>query len=161
MEINEDIRNIRKNKNLTQKEAADLCGVPLRTYQDYENIEKKKTSLKYEYIMQKLKEYDRYTKEHGVFEIEDIKEITNPIFSKFNINFAILIGDYSFSTPSSASSIDFVIGKDELSPSKLEELENELKNTLFKKIVLINYKTLSKDQDLLLKTLSKGVRIHE
>ncbi len=161
MEINEDIRNIRKNKNLTQKEAADLCGVPLRTYQDYENLEKKKTSLKYEYIMQKLKEYDRYTKEHGIYELEDIKEMSEPIFSKFNINFAILIGDYSFGTASSTSSLDFVIGKNELIPSKLEELESELKNTLYKNIVLINYEKLLNDKELLSKTLSKGVRIYE
>ena len=161
MEIDEDIRNIRKNKNLTQKEAADLCGVPLRTYQDYENIEKKKTSLKYEYIMQKLKEYDQYTKEHGVYEIEDIKEITNPIFSKFNINFAILIGDYSFGNPTSSSSIDFVIRIKEISSSNLNELKNELKNTLYKNIVLINYEKLLNDEELLLKTLSKGVRIYE
>lgn len=161
MEINEDIRNIRKNKNLTQKEAADLCGVPLRTYQDYENLEKKKTSLKYEYIMQKLKEYDRYTKEHGVYEISDIKDLVAPIFSKFNINFAILVGNYSFGVPSSTSSIDFIIGENELDSSKLNDLENELKNTLYKNIILIDYIKLLENKDLLLKTLSKGVRIYE
>ena len=161
MEINEDIKDIRKNKNLTQKEAADLCGIPLRTYQDYENLEKKKVSLKYEYIMQKLKEYDRYTKEHGIYEIEEIKEMVEPILSKYNIAFAILVGDYTFGEPTSASSIDLVIGKNIIIPSDLKELENELKNTLYKNIVLINYEKLLNDEELLLKTLSKGVRIYE
>lgn len=161
MEINEDIKDIRKNKNLTQKEAADLCGIPLRTYQDYENLEKKKVSLKYEYIMQKLKEYDRYTKEHGIYEIEEIKEMVEPIFSKYNIHFAILIGDYTFGEAASTSSIDFVIGKNIIIPSILKELENELKNTLYKNIVLINYEKLLNNEQLLLKALSKGVRIYE
>ena len=161
MENDEDIRNIRKNKNLTQKEAANLCGIPLRTYQDYENLEKKKVSVKYEYIMQKLKEYDRYTKEHGVYEIEEIKEMVEPIFLKFNIDFAILIGDYTFGNPTSSSSIDFVIRTKEISSNNLNELENELENILYKNIVLINYEKLLNDEELLLKTLSRGIRIYE
>ncbi len=161
MENNEDIKNIRKKKNLTQKEAADLCGVPLRTYQDYENLEKKKDSLKYDAIMQKLKEYDRFTKIHGIYEIDQIKEISKSIFIKFKINFVILVGDYTFGVPSSSSSIAFIIGMNDFNTSKLKELNEELKNTLYKEITIINYESLLKDKELLSQTLSKGVRIYE
>lgn len=161
MENNEDIKNIRKKKNLTQKEAADLCGIPLRTYQDYENLEKKKDSLKYDAIMQKLKEYDRFTKIHGIYEIYQIKEISKSIFIKFNIDFVILVGDYTFGVPSSSSSIDFIIGMNDFNTSKLKELNEELKNTLYKEITIINYESLLKDKELLSQTLSKGVRIYE
>ncbi len=161
MENNEDIKNIRKKKNLTQKEAADLCGIPLRTYQDYENLEKKKDSLKYDAIMQKLKEYDRFTKIHGIYEIYQIKEISKSIFIKFNIDFVILVGDYTFGVPSSSSSIDFIIGMNDFNTSKLKELNEELKNTLYKEITIINFESLLKDKELLSQTLSKGVRIYE
>ncbi len=157
---NNDIRNIRKKKNLTQKEAADLCGIPLRTYQNYEILEDKKTSLKYEYIMQKLKEYDRFNKENGVYEIEELKELVQEIFSKYDVNFAILIGDYSFLKATPSSSIDFIIEKDKLKNLDLIQLKKELESTLYKNIVLINYEILLKDKTLLLNTLSKGVRIY-
>ncbi len=158
--MNENIRNIRKKKKLTQKDAADLCGMPLRTYQNYENLDKKKESLKYEYIVQKLKEYDRYTKVNGVYKTKEIKDITDEIFPKFHLDFAILVGDYSFSKATSSSSIDLIIGKRDFAPSKLNELKKELENTLYKKIVLIHYEVLLNDKKLLSNTLSKGVRIY-
>lgn len=160
MENNDDIKTIRKKKNLTQKEVADMCGIPLRTYQNYETLENKKDSFKYEYIIQKLKEYDRFNKENGIYEISEIKELVEATFSKFKLNFVILIGDYSLSCATPESSIDFIIGKNELDQNKLNELKNELQNILYKNIVLINYEILLKDKKLLLNTLSKGVRIY-
>ena len=39
------LRELRKNKGITQQEAANYVGVPLRTYSNYENDVKKQTSI--------------------------------------------------------------------------------------------------------------------
>ena len=48
------LKNIRKEKKLTQQQAADLIGISLRSYKSYENDEDKSESIKYKYILQKL-----------------------------------------------------------------------------------------------------------
>ena len=48
------LRELRKQKKLTQVECAEYLGVPIRTYQNYETDENKRTSIKYMYMMQKL-----------------------------------------------------------------------------------------------------------
>ena len=41
------LRELRKQKKLTQAECAKYLGVPLRTYQNYETDAAKRTSIKY------------------------------------------------------------------------------------------------------------------
>ena len=45
---NMTLKELRKNCNLTQKEASEIVGVPLRTYVMYENGDKGVNELKYE-----------------------------------------------------------------------------------------------------------------
>ncbi len=52
-----ELKEIRKNCKLTQEEAAELVGMPLRTYTMYENDSSKADSLKYERIVEILKEH--------------------------------------------------------------------------------------------------------
>lgn len=52
-----ELRELRKNCNLTQKEAADIVGVPLRTYVLYEGAEEKADQLKLERIKEKIMEF--------------------------------------------------------------------------------------------------------
>ena len=51
------LKEIRKNCKLTQKEAADVVGMPLRTYVDYETKEKDADQIKLEGIKDRLIEY--------------------------------------------------------------------------------------------------------
>lgn len=52
-----ELKQLRKNCNLTQKEAAQIVGMPLRTYVMYETDEKNSDQLKLERIKEKLNEY--------------------------------------------------------------------------------------------------------
>ena len=52
-----NLKEIRNNCNLTQKQAADIVGMPLRTYVMYENDESKIDNLKYERMIEKLQEF--------------------------------------------------------------------------------------------------------
>ena len=76
------LRELRKNKGITQKQAADFVGVPLRTYSNYENDPTKQTSIKYRYIMEKLFTYGYIDEEHGILTVNQIKEACVSVFSQ-------------------------------------------------------------------------------
>ena len=48
------LKQLRTQKKLTQAACAAYLGVPLRTYQNYENDEQKQASIKYQFMLQKL-----------------------------------------------------------------------------------------------------------
>lgn len=52
-----ELKEIRKNCKLTQKEAADIVGIPLRTYVEYENNEETANQIKLEGIKERLNKY--------------------------------------------------------------------------------------------------------
>ena len=47
------LKELRSSKSLTQKAAAALCSIPLRTYVRYENNPDAEGSLKYQYLIQR------------------------------------------------------------------------------------------------------------
>ena len=48
------LKELRKQKKLTQYQCAGYLGIPRRTYQNYENDASLAASFKYEYMMRKL-----------------------------------------------------------------------------------------------------------
>lgn len=60
------LKELRKNKNLTQLEASQICGVPLRTYKRLESDDKYISSIKYQHVYALLEGHS------GTF-INDIK----------------------------------------------------------------------------------------
>ncbi|MBR6780750.1 MAG: helix-turn-helix transcriptional regulator, partial [Clostridia bacterium] len=51
------LRDLRRSKKLTQEECARYLGIPLRTYQNYETDHAKAGTMKYEFMVQKLKDF--------------------------------------------------------------------------------------------------------
>ena len=49
--VNMTLRELRLSKGLTQKQAAELCSVSLRSYVTFENDESKTDTIKYKYIV--------------------------------------------------------------------------------------------------------------
>ena len=60
------LKELRKQKKLTQVECADYLGIPIRTYQCYETDERKRDSFKYRYMMQKLDQYGYVDEQTGI-----------------------------------------------------------------------------------------------
>ena len=48
------LKELRKQKKLTQIECAKYLGIPVRTYQNYENDKTKMNSMKYEFMIKKF-----------------------------------------------------------------------------------------------------------
>ena len=89
------LKELRKQKKLTQIECASYLGVPIRTYQNYENDDRKQTSLKYLYMIQKLEKYGFVDEKHGILTINEIKVLCSSIFSNYDIEYCYLFGSYA------------------------------------------------------------------
>ena len=74
------LRELRKNKGITQREAADFLEIPLRTYSNYENDPKKQVGIKYNYMIEKLRSYGYTDEENGILSLEEIKKTCSSIF---------------------------------------------------------------------------------
>ena len=73
------LRELRKQKKLTQAECAKYLGVPLRTYQNYETDAAKRTSIKYLYMLEKLEQYGFVDEDHGILSIQKIKDVCTDV----------------------------------------------------------------------------------
>lgn len=58
------LKELRKNKKLTQQEASSICGIPLRTYKRIEGDSKYQNSLKFKHIFNVLQSYKNKENNH-------------------------------------------------------------------------------------------------
>ena len=89
------IKTLRKEKGLTQIDAAKLTGIPLRTFKMYENEESKIGTIKYNYILEELSKYGIVDEEHGVLTIDTIKKVCSSVLGEYDVEYAILFKRYS------------------------------------------------------------------
>ena len=153
------LRELRKNKGITQKEAADFVGVPLRTYSDYENNPKKQTSVKYKYMLEKIYTYGYLDEENGILTIEEIKNICTKILSKYSVDYCYLFGSYAKGKAIPSSDVDLLIGTT-ISGLKFYGLVEELREALKKKVDLLDQKQLKENFDLTNEILKDGIKIY-
>ena len=64
--MNMSLKTIRKSKNLTQEQAANILAVSLRSYKDYENNSSKVDTIKYNYFIDTIGKYNPIDESHGL-----------------------------------------------------------------------------------------------
>ena len=153
------LRELRKNKGITQKEAADFVGVPLRTYSNYENDIKKQTSIKYKYIIDKLYTYGYVDEANGILTLEEIREKCMAIFSRYPIEYCYLFGSYAKGKATSTSDVDLLVHTS-LSGLKFYGLVEELREHLKKKVEVLDQKQIVDNFELTNEILKDGVKIY-
>ena len=107
------LKNLRIEKELTQQQAAKLLGISLRSYITYENDDTKTGTIKYNYIIEKLKEINPIDEEHGIVTVEYIQNKCTPILKKYNAEYCYLFGSYAKGTENENSDIDIAIISDD------------------------------------------------
>ena len=153
------LKEIRKNKGLTQSEAANVLAVSLRSYKDYENNPLKINTLKYNYMCDKLYNYSAIDEEHGLLSLNDIKDIVKQVLDKYEVNFCYLFGSYAKNNATEKSDIDLLIDTN-ITGLDFYGLVEELRVTLCKKIDLLNLNQLINNTELLKEILKDGIKIY-
>ena len=122
------LRELRKQKKLTQAECAKYLGVPLRTYQNYETDAAKRTSIKYLYMLEKLEQYGFVDEDHGILSIQKIKDVCTDVFADYDIEYCYLFGSYAKgkATETSHKRVD-ILNREQLE-SNLELINEILKD---------------------------------
>lgn len=153
------LRELRKNKGITQQQAADFLGVPLRTYSNYENDFNKQTSIKYKYMVEKLYTYGYIDEENGMLTVEEIKKACVSIFSKYPVEYCYLFGSYAKGKANPSSDVDLLIYTT-LSGLKFYGLVEELREQLKKKVDVLDQKQIIDNFELTNEILKDGIKIY-
>jgi predicted nucleotidyltransferase len=144
---------------LTQQQVADIVGISLRSYKTYENDADKVGTLKYNYIMQKLAEVNPIDEEHGILEIEYVKQKCAMIFEEYDVNFCYLFGSYAKGTAKPTSDVDFLISTN-LKGLKFYGLVEEMRTTLHKNVDVLDINQLKDNLELTQEILKDGIKIY-
>ena len=153
------LKELRKNKKLTQAECAKYLGIPLRTYQNYEAVDAKADSMKYQFMMQKLSEYGFVDETHGILAVEQIKKICTDVFKNFDIDYCYLFGSYAKGKATETSDVDLLISTS-ISGMRFFDLVETLRESLKKKVDVLNKEQLRDNPDLVNEILKDGVKIY-
>ena len=153
------LRELRKSKCITQREAANYVGVPLRTYCNYENDPKKQISIKYKYMLESLRSYGYVDEENGVLTIEKIKEVCVNILSKYPVEYCYLFGSYAKGKATGESDVDLLVCTSVFG-IEFFGLVEELREKLKKKVDVLDQKQIENNFELTNEILKYGIKIY-
>lgn len=153
------LKQLRKEKGITQSECAKLLQVSLRTYKRYESDESKISPLKYQFLLQRLNEYGLVDEEHGILTIERIREICSEVFKDYSVAYCYLFGSYDKGKATDKSDVDLLVAVP-IDGMKFFELIERLREKLKKKIDLLDISQLDNNPMLVQEILKDGIKIY-
>lgn len=153
------IKELRLQKKITQKQAADYLGISLRSYITYENEQGKINSIKYDYIVKKLESLNPVDEEHGILTIEDITNTCQRILNDYPVKYCILFGSYAKQKAMESSDIDLLIASD-VNGLQFYDMVERLREELHKKVDVLNLDQLKNNLELTGEILQDGIRIY-
>ena len=154
-----EIREIRLSKGISQQEAADLLGLSLRTYQNYEYEKSTRDKFRIEYIKNKLNEYVPINESKGILKIKDIKKAVYEVLKGTDISYAYLFGSYAKENAKETSNVNILVSN-ELRGLEFIKLIFTLKDKLHKNVDLIKVDELTNNKSLINDILLNGIKIY-
>lgn len=154
-----ELKSCRLQRKMTQKEAAERIGISLRSYIMYENDESKEGTPKYRFLLQELDRISLLDESHGVLSIGEIKQICADVFALYQVEFCYLFGSYAKGKASEKSDVDLLVST-ETTGLAFFEMTERLRESLHKKVDLLDLKQLSNNEHLLREVLKEGVKIY-
>ena len=153
------LKELRKEKGLTQEACAKVVGVPLRTYIRYESDEGRRNNIKYRYIFEMLEKYGIIDEEHGLLTVEKIKETCAPLFEQYGVKYAYLFGSYAKKRATEQSDVDLLISMP-VNGLRFYELVEALREALKKRVDLLDETQLDNNNALVKEILQDGIKIY-
>ena len=149
----------RKGNGFTQKEAAEFLGVSLRSYKSYETEKEKQNTIKYNYFVKQLNNNSYIDEEHGLLTIEKIEEVVKKVLKEYDIEYCYLFGSYAKNKQKENSDVDLLVSGN-VTGLKFYGLVEKLRESLHKKVDLLDLKQLNNNQELLNELLKDGIKIY-
>lgn len=153
------LKELRLSKELTQNQVADLVGISLRSYKEYENDINKVNTLKYNYIYNELSKFDLIDEEHGILKLDSIKKIVSNVLKDYDVDYCYLFGSYSKNKANELSDVDLLVSTN-ITGMAFFGLAEKLRESLRKKVDLLNIEQLVNNQVLLNEILRDGIKIY-
>ena len=153
------LKQLRKDRGLTQVKCAEYLCIPIRTYKRYESDEARIHAMKYKYIIDRLLEYGVVDETHGKLTIEQIREICGPIFKEYDVDFAYLFGSYAKGKETEISDVDLLVSMP-VNGLKFYEMVELLRENLKKVVDVLDIGQLDHNPALLREVLRDGVKIY-
>ena len=156
-----ELRRKRRDLGITQLQAANACGVSLRTYQTYEEtIHPNET---YDELLQKLGEIGLLGGSNFIVSVRTIKSVVRELFPKVypEIRCSYLYGSYARGEATGRSDIDILIVLDRPMGLKYFGIAEDLKERLHKEVDVQSYEQLLDNAPMLKDILVEGIRIFE
>ena len=153
------LKELRKQKKLTQVACAAYLGIPLRTYQNYENDPGKSASMKYRYMLQQLERYGFVDEEHGVLSLQTIQNVCAEVLAAYDVEYGYLFGSYAKGTATETSDVDLLLSTSAKGITYYELVET-LREKLKKKTDVLNLEQLENNTALVREILKDGIRIY-
>lgn len=154
------LKQMRISKKITQKEAATLLGMSLRSYKSYENDENKFGTPKYDYMLDFLEKNVIFDEEHGILTQDQIRAACKKVFDDYSVKYCILFGSYAKGNATEKSDVDLLISTD-VTGLRFFGLAERLRNSLQKKVDLLNLEQLTNNPILIDEILTDGIKIYE
>ena len=153
------LKETRIAKQLTQQEAARRLGVSLRSYIMYEKDISREDTLKYRFLLQELQKINAVDEEHGILTIEQIAKTCKEILDAYQVEFCYLFGSYVKGTATERSDVDLLVST-ETTGLRFYEMAERLRESLHKKVDLLDAKQLVNNEKLIHEVLKEGIRIY-
>ena len=153
------LKELRREKELTQQQVATLLGMSLRSYKSYENEKKKEDSLKYKYIIDRLSLLNPIDEEHGSVSIDYSRRKCTPIFEKYKVDYCYLFGSYAKDKAKETSDVDLLLST-KTKGMRFFGLVEELRTALHKKVDVLDVNQLEGNLDLTKEILKDGIKIY-
>ena len=106
------LKETRLHYQLSQADAANIIGVPVRSLRRYENNENYGSLHKRQMFIELLNKHCEITEEKGLLTVESIKQIMTNLFNneyKGEIEFCYLFGSYAKGTAKETSDVDLYV----------------------------------------------------
>ena len=152
--------DLRKEYGLSQLDAANICGVPLRTYVRYEGDNNYGSGLKRTAIVKALNDKCEITEEKGILSLDQItKGVRNIVETKYrdSVSMCYLFGSYAKGYATDKSDIDLCVST-ELKGLDFVGLAEDIHIKLHKKVDLIRLDNAS--TELIYEIMKGGLKIY-
>lgn len=156
-----NLKNYRNSLGISSIVAADICNVPLRTYQRYESDNKYGSPLKRSAMINILNNYFSNKKESKILEKEYIKKKVSTVLARYKkrVEYCYLFGSYAKGHPKDISDINLLISTN-VNKLLFIGIKDELEETLNKKVDLKRVSDIKNNVDIINEIMKNGIKIY-